>query len=72
MSAIVRAILGAFIGGLVDAFNAWRRDAKLEDLGYAKAQRDEAVASLDAQKRMSGVRELDRAAAVERLRNGTF
>lgn len=79
MTAIINLLLKAVLGGLVDAFNAWRRDQDLQKLGYTTAQRDQAVQSLTAanavvaaQQRSEAVAPVDRAAAIARLRAGGF
>lgn len=56
LAKIVEAVLGSLVGGLVEHFKHARRDAKLEELGFEKAE----VAKLKAERDvMRRAREID-------------
>lgn len=66
MSWIVALILDALKGTLLQYLNDWRRDFKLEDLGYAKRDAEVAKAGLDDNRKADDIR-----AAVYRDRTST-
>lgn len=72
LQAIIAAILKALFGAINDGITQRRRDQAIKDLGTAEEQRNNANAELAAQKRADDIKPLDRDAAIERLRNGTF
>lgn len=53
---IIEAVLGSLVGGLVEHFKHARRDAKLEELGFEKAEVVKLKAERDVMRR---AREID-------------
>lgn len=75
MIAIIQAIAGAFLRELLGAVSTYlaarQRDAELEALGRARAERDAAMLAAEHAEAMNGVPLPDDAELMKRLRDGS-